>query len=70
MILSSQGSKFFNREVVKDLIDDKAKAAQREYLRAWRKQNPEKVKQYNRGYWERRAEREAKQDAENASTEQ
>ena len=30
---------------------------QREYLRAWRKKNPEKVRQYNRDYWRRKAEK-------------
>lgn len=31
--------------------------AQREYMRAWRKRNRDKVKQYNRTYWQRVAER-------------
>lgn len=27
----------------------------RKYLREWRKKNPEKVRQYNREYWQRKA---------------
>lgn len=46
------------------------KKTRREYLKAWRKRNPDKVKQYNREYWERRSEREVKQDAEITTTEQ
>jgi hypothetical protein len=44
-----------------------ALAAQREYMKRWRSQNREKVQNYNRTYWERRAEREcrAAQEAEN-----
>lgn len=32
----------------------------RRYLQAWRKRNPEKVKAYNRSYWERKAAAEKK----------
>lgn len=38
---------------------DKAKELQREYLREWRRKNPERVKQYRRTYWERKANAEA-----------
>ena len=38
-------------------ISEQAKAAQREYLREWRRRNPEKVRENNRRYWERKAER-------------
>ena len=34
-----------------------AKELQREYLRSWRKRNPDKVKAYNRSYWERKAKK-------------
>lgn len=37
---------------------DAGRMAQRAYLREWRANNPEKVRQYNRAYWERKAERE------------
>lgn len=33
------------------------KDLQREYLRAWRRKNPDKVKQYNRDYWRRKAKK-------------
>lgn len=32
-----------------------AKEAQRAYKRSWRRKNPEKVKEYNRRYWEKKA---------------
>lgn len=38
-------------------MDDEAREARREYMREWRKKNPEKVRAINRRYWERRAER-------------
>ena len=41
------------------MLEEKAREARREYLRLWRKKNPDKVKAYNQAYWERRAEREA-----------
>lgn len=46
---------------------EKALAAQREYAREWRRRNPDKVREHNRRYWVRRAEkaqRQAEQDAE------
>lgn len=46
---------------------EKALAAQREYAREWRRRNPDKVREHNRRYWVRRAEKmqqQAKQDAE------
>ena len=38
---------------------EKARAAQREYAKAWRAKNPDKVREKNLRYWARRAEREA-----------
>ena len=29
--------------------------ARAQYAREWRKKNPEKIKEYNRRYWERKA---------------
>lgn len=37
-----------------DATENRVKEAQRAYQRAWRKKNPEKVKEYNRKYWERK----------------
>lgn len=38
-------------------MDEQARKAQREYLREWRKRNPDRVKEANRKYWQRRAAR-------------
>lgn len=40
-----------------DFVTDEARAAQRAYLAAWRKKNPEKVREQHRRYWERQAAR-------------
>lgn len=37
-------------------ISEQARAAQREYLREWRRKNPDKVRENNRRYWERKAQ--------------
>ena len=42
-------------------IQELAREKQREYLREWRKKNPDKVKEYNQRYWRRRALRELKE---------
>lgn len=36
-------------------FDADARAAQREYFKAWRAANKDKVREYNRNYWEKRA---------------
>ena len=43
-------------------LEELAKEKQREYQREWRKKNPDKVKEYNKSYWERRALRELKEN--------
>ncbi len=46
---------------------EKVLAAQRQYVKEWRRRNPDKVREYNRRYWLRRAEKmqqQAEQDAE------
>ena len=40
-------------------MSDAARASLNAYTRAWRARNKEKVRETNRKYWERRAEREA-----------
>lgn len=46
-----------------------AREARLAYYRAWRKNNPEKVKASQTRYWERRAERAANgQDGQNSKT--
>lgn len=39
------------------MISEAAKKARSNYLREWRKRNPEKTKQYAEKHWERIAER-------------
>lgn len=34
-----------------------AAEARKDYLKAWRKRNKDKVRQYNENYWQRRAEK-------------
>ena len=36
-------------------ISEAARMAQREYARQWRKKNPDKVRETNRRYWEKKA---------------
>ena len=46
-------------------LSDAAKEARREYFREWRRKNPDKVREKNRRYWEKRAaeRKEADNDA-------
>lgn len=37
-------------------MSDNAKSARAEYQRAWRAKNVDKVRQYNKSYWERKAQ--------------
>lgn len=37
-------------------VSDAARMAQREYARQWRRKNPDKVREKNRRYWERKAQ--------------
>lgn len=46
-------------------MDEKAKAVRREYYRRYRAAHPEKVREQNRRYWERKA---AKLRAEQATS--
>ncbi|MFZ4771589.1 MAG: sigma factor-like helix-turn-helix DNA-binding protein [Ferruginibacter sp.] len=36
-------------------LSKEAKAARNEYIRNWRRKNPDKMKQYEVNYWERKA---------------
>ena len=49
---------------------EEAREAQREYNREWARKNPDKVKEKNRKYWERRAAKEAEEKGggENGAT--
>ena len=41
-----------------ETMSDRAKASRAEYYRRWRAANPDKVREKNRRYWERRAQKE------------
>ena len=47
---------------------DSARELQRQYLKAWRAKNKDKVRKYNEAYWERKAEAERRR-AENEQAE-
>lgn len=36
-------------------IEEEARAEERAYKREWQRRNPEKVKEYHRRYWEKKA---------------
>lgn len=38
-------------------MNEQAREAQRVYMREWRRRNKDKVRESNRKYWERRAQR-------------
>ncbi len=38
-----------------DIVDTKAREARNSYMRKWRRENKEKVKRYNKAYWEKKA---------------
>lgn len=38
-------------------LDEQARAMRAEYFREWRRKNPDKVRENNRKYWQRRAAR-------------
>lgn len=38
-------------------LEDLAKKEQAEYMRNWRKKNPDKVRKSNHEYWKRRAQK-------------
>lgn len=40
-------------------MDERAKEARRAYKREWNRRNPDKVKQYQTRYWERKAAEQA-----------
>lgn len=37
-------------------MNDEAQQVRREYQKHWRQQNPEKVREYQKRYWERKAQ--------------
>ena len=45
-------------------LDEQAAEERREYFRQWRAKNPDKVRENNRRYWERRASKRAEAEKE------
>ena len=43
------------KKLTDEQIQELATELQREYLRLWRKRNPEKIKEYNERYWRKKA---------------
>lgn len=48
------------------MISEEAREARRRYKKEWARKNPEKVKAQQERYWQRKAEREAAQDEQQA----
>ena len=66
--LSNNGHVYKEEDTMKlinEQLEELAREKQREYLREWRKKNPDKVKEYNQRYWRRRAIRELKENKGN-----
>ena len=42
-------------KLINEQLEELAREKQREYLREWRKKNPDKVKEYNKRYWRKKA---------------
>lgn len=49
-------------------MTEKAIAARRDYYRRWRKENRDKVRQYNASYWQRKAEQAARERKDHAQS--
>lgn len=49
-------------------MTEKAIAARRDYYRRWRKENRDKVRQYNANYWQRKAEQAARERKDHAQS--
>lgn len=45
-------------------LEERAREERREYYRQWRAKNPDKVKENNRRYWEKRAAKKAQAEQE------
>lgn len=64
-LCASQKRKVGAITLSKQKTEDLAKEIRRKYMREWRKKNPEKVREYNRKHWERKAEQLQQEDQEN-----
>lgn len=56
--LSNNGNVYKEEDTMKlvnEQLEELAREIQREYLREWRKRNPDKVREYNKRYWRKKA---------------
>ncbi len=44
-----------DKKLTDEQIKELARELQRDYLRLWRKKNPDKIKEYNQRYWRKKA---------------
>lgn len=49
-------------------MTEKDIAARRDYYRRWRKENRDKIRQYNANYWQRKAEQTARERKDHAQS--
>lgn len=49
-------------------LDEQARAARAEYFREWRRKNPDRVRETNKRYWQKRAMRLAAEKTKEASS--
>ena len=49
-------------EMAEMTLEERAREERREYFRQWRARNPEKVRENNRRYWEKRAAMKAQKE--------
>lgn len=45
-------------------LEERAREERREYFRQWRAKNPDKIRENNRRYWEKRAAKKAQAEVE------
>lgn len=53
-------------KLINEQLEELAREIQREYLREWRKRNPDKVREYNKRYWRKKALEMLKEQQEDA----
>ena len=54
------------KKLTDEQLEELAREKQREYQREWRMKNPDKVKEYNKRYWRKKALEMLKEQQEDA----
>ena len=54
---------------MKLMLADEARKLQRDYIRDWRRRNPDKVRKYNQDYWNRKVQQRKETDHAEANKE-